>query len=60
MGEEVKERVLMHKESGELCLVTNRIGLIESPTFLSFTVLLDRYGTRGNWDEEYFTDLGFL
>lgn len=54
----MRERVLMHKESGELFLFTNTTTLLRvklSYWFLSYDV---EY--RDSWNDDDFIELGFL
>ena len=53
----MKERVLMHKDSGCLCVLTNKFWG-EVHMSIAFIDYNGRY--LAEWDDEDFIDLGFL
>lgn len=53
----MRERVLMHKESGELCVLTNKFwGEVHMSTlFIDYNG-----GFSADWNDDDFVELGFL
>lgn len=54
----MKERVLMHKETGELYLFTNTTTLLKVKLEFCFLAYGDLY--INDWDERNFIDMGLL
>ena len=54
----MKEKVLIHKETGELYLFTNTTTLLKVKLEFWFLVYGDLY--INDWDDKCFIELGFL
>jgi hypothetical protein len=52
----MKDRVLIHKETGELCLETMKLESV----LLYFKVLRHKFGYIVHWNENDFIDMGLL
>lgn len=57
-GNKMKEKVLIHKETGELYLFTNTTTLLKVKLEFWFLVYGDLY--INDWDDKCFIELGFL